>query len=77
VRVQEVARKAGTPVTPETWAAWFERFRADEALAKAKAASAAEFKSKGKLTGRQWFESGKGASLNTHPLTFSGLLYYV
>jgi hypothetical protein len=36
----------GTPVTAETWNAWFDRFKAEKALAKAKALSATDFKQK-------------------------------
>mmetsp|Transcript_49682 Transcript_49682/g.94943 ORF Transcript_49682/g.94943 Transcript_49682/m.94943 type:complete len:150 (+) Transcript_49682:343-792(+) len=56
---KEAARRAGTPVTESTWAAWFERFRAEEALEKAKIECKASdsMKQKNKLSGRAYFES--------------------
>jgi hypothetical protein len=40
------ARMEGTPVTAETWNAWFDRFKAEKALEKAKALSNTDFKQK-------------------------------
>jgi hypothetical protein len=52
-------RAHGTAVTPETFAAWKERFDAEVALAKAAIsdpAAAAAAAGRAKLTGRQWFQ---------------------
>ena len=63
----ERRRREGTPVTPETFAAWYERFQAERLLEKAKKATAAEAAAaaagarSGRPTGRQIFES-RGAA---------------
>ncbi|CAI0392028.1 unnamed protein product [Linum tenue] len=52
----------GEPVTVETFIAWRERFEAELALERAKLMpeSVLSAPKEKKLTGRQWFESGKG-----------------
>lgn len=47
-------RRYGTPVTPENFRAWLDKYRAEQALEKARLAEAAPEK-KGRFTGRQWF----------------------
>mmetsp|Transcript_26034 Transcript_26034/g.43628 ORF Transcript_26034/g.43628 Transcript_26034/m.43628 type:complete len:211 (-) Transcript_26034:384-1016(-) len=56
-RRKEAARKAGTPVTKETWAAWFDRFNAEGLLAKAKLSIGAEIAKKSRPSGRMFFEN--------------------
>ncbi|CAI9114259.1 OLC1v1014937C1 [Oldenlandia corymbosa var. corymbosa] len=61
----EVIVPHGEPVTVDTFMAWRERFEAELALERAKLmpdAALAAPKDK-KLTGRQWFESGRAASV--------------
>ncbi|CAI0392030.1 unnamed protein product [Linum tenue] len=52
----------GEPVTVETFIAWRERFEAELAIERAKLMpeSVLSAPKENKLTGRQWFESGKG-----------------
>jgi len=63
-------RATGTPVTPETWRAWEERFEAEEALARAEAAATAaettpsSLPGKKTLTGRRYFEERTAAQLD-------------
>ncbi|GBG67102.1 hypothetical protein CBR_g78883 [Chara braunii] len=55
----------GLPVTPETFLEWRERFEAEQALARAKLmpdSSLLESKVN-KVTGRQYFESGRAAAI--------------
>lgn len=56
---KQKARMEGTPVTAETWNAWFDRFKAEKALAKAKALSATDFKQKLRQSGKAFFESNQ------------------
>ncbi|CAE5959948.1 unnamed protein product [Arabidopsis lyrata] len=58
----EVIVPHGEPVTLETFLAWRERFEAELALERAKLMpeSALTAPKEKKLTGRQWFESGRG-----------------
>ncbi|KAK3287202.1 hypothetical protein CYMTET_5275 [Cymbomonas tetramitiformis] len=53
----EAKRKQGTPVTPVSWTAWFDRFRAEVALHKAKLQTSAELERKSKMNGKQYFEN--------------------
>mmetsp|Transcript_19868 Transcript_19868/g.64646 ORF Transcript_19868/g.64646 Transcript_19868/m.64646 type:complete len:278 (-) Transcript_19868:63-896(-) len=66
-------RRLGTAVTPETYAEWFEKHKAERALERAKlkaaeaaaaaaagATSAAAGGGKGKMSGRMYFEQGAG-----------------
>ncbi|CAH8311655.1 unnamed protein product [Eruca vesicaria subsp. sativa] len=57
----EVIIPHGEPVTLETFVAWRERYEAELALERAKLMpeSALSAPKEKKLTGRQWFESGK------------------
>ncbi|KAJ4850043.1 hypothetical protein Tsubulata_037743 [Turnera subulata] len=61
VAKDEVIIPHGEPVTVETFLAWRERFEAELALERAKLMpeSALTAPKEKKLTGRQWFESGK------------------
>ncbi|KAL0796737.1 hypothetical protein Bca101_068114 [Brassica carinata] len=61
----EVIIPHGEPVTLETFVAWGERFEAELALERAKLMpeSALTAPKEKKLTGRQWFESGRACSL--------------
>ncbi|KAK2654246.1 hypothetical protein Ddye_014102 [Dipteronia dyeriana] len=54
----------GEPVTVETFLAWRERFEAELALERAKLMpeSALTAPKEKKLTGRQWFESGRATA---------------
>ncbi|GAB4842432.1 hypothetical protein Ancab_012404 [Ancistrocladus abbreviatus] len=60
----EVVIPHGEPVTTETFLAWRERFEAELALERAKLMpeSALTAPKEKKLTGRQWFESGRAAA---------------
>ncbi|KAK3009323.1 hypothetical protein RJ639_014464 [Escallonia herrerae] len=61
----------GEPVTIDTFLAWRERFEAELALERAKLmpeAALAAPKEK-KVTGRQWFESGRAAAKSAAPIT--------
>ncbi|XP_052183330.1 uncharacterized protein LOC127795590 isoform X2 [Diospyros lotus] len=60
----------GEPVTVDTFLAWRERFEAELALERAKLMpeSALAPKEK-KLTGRQWFESGRASMKGSAPIT--------
>ena len=53
---REAERAAGTPVTAETYAAWWERFSAETGGGAGADAAAGE-KAKGRLTGRRYFET--------------------
>ena len=60
----EQRRREGTPVTPETFAAWQARFEAERLLQHAKSATAAELGEAGRpkrRTGRQIFEDRRKA----------------
>mmetsp|Transcript_16213 Transcript_16213/g.19456 ORF Transcript_16213/g.19456 Transcript_16213/m.19456 type:complete len:259 (-) Transcript_16213:147-923(-) len=54
----EAQRAQGTPVTAETWQAWFTRFAAEMALEKAKNQAAVALQKRTKPTGRELFEKG-------------------
>lgn len=54
---REAERAAGTPVTAETYAAWWERFSAESAASLGASDPSAADKAKGKLTGRRYFET--------------------
>jgi len=65
----EVVVPHGEAVTVETFLAWRERFEAEQALERAKLmpdSSLTAAKEK-KLTGRQWFESGRALSTGVKP----------
>mmetsp|Transcript_1962 Transcript_1962/g.3967 ORF Transcript_1962/g.3967 Transcript_1962/m.3967 type:complete len:275 (-) Transcript_1962:392-1216(-) len=55
-RRKEAARKAGTPVTKETWTAWFERFQAERLLEKAKLSTTTDIRKQSRPSGRNFFE---------------------
>eukprot|EP00268_Persea_americana_P025759 TRINITY_DN2510_c0_g1_i2.p1 TRINITY_DN2510_c0_g1~~TRINITY_DN2510_c0_g1_i2.p1 ORF type:complete len:267 (-),score=53.11 TRINITY_DN2510_c0_g1_i2:353-1153(-) len=60
----------GEPVTVETFLAWRERFEAELALERAKLMPESELAPKEKkLTGRQWFESGRATVKGSAPVT--------
>ncbi|XXG48257.1 hypothetical protein AAC387_Pa02g2758 [Persea americana] len=60
----------GEPVTVETFLAWRERFEAELALERAKLMPESELAPKEKkLTGRQWFESGRATAKGAAPVT--------
>ncbi|KAA8540309.1 hypothetical protein F0562_024128 [Nyssa sinensis] len=61
----------GEPVTVDTFLAWRERFEAELALEKAKLLpeSALTAPKEKRLTGRQWFESGRAAARGAAPNT--------
>nr|XP_029119492.1 RWD domain-containing protein 1 isoform X2 [Elaeis guineensis] len=61
---QEIIVPHGEPVTIETFLAWREQFEAELALERAKLMpdSALTTPKEKKLTGRQWFESGRHAA---------------
>uniref|UniRef100_A0A7N0VI09 RWD domain-containing protein n=2 Tax=Kalanchoe fedtschenkoi TaxID=63787 RepID=A0A7N0VI09_KALFE len=61
---EEVIVPHGEPVTVETFLAWRERFEAELALEKAKLLpeSALSAPKEKKMTGRQWFESGRASA---------------
>ncbi|KAL5579396.1 hypothetical protein UlMin_011838 [Ulmus minor] len=61
----EVVVPHGEPVTVETFLAWRERFEAELALERAKLMpeSALTTTKEKKLSGRQWFESGRAAAV--------------
>uniref|UniRef100_A0A2N9HU19 RWD domain-containing protein n=1 Tax=Fagus sylvatica TaxID=28930 RepID=A0A2N9HU19_FAGSY len=60
----------GEPVTIETFLAWRERFEAELALERAKLMpeSALTATKEKRLSGRQWFESGRGAAKGAAPV---------
>lgn len=62
----EVIVPHGEPVTVETFLAWRERFEAELALERAKLMpeSALTAPKEKKLTGRQWFESGRATAVS-------------
>ncbi|XP_043723029.1 RWD domain-containing protein 1-like [Telopea speciosissima] len=64
----------GEPVTVETFLAWRERFEAELALERAKLMpeSALAAPKEKKLTGRQWFESGRASTKGAMPVTEGG-----
>lgn len=64
VAKDEIVVPHGEPVTIETFLAWRERFEAELALERAKLMpdSALSVPKEKKLTGRQWFESGRASS---------------
>ncbi|XP_038898320.1 RWD domain-containing protein 1 isoform X1 [Benincasa hispida] len=61
----------GEPVTLDTFLAWRERFEAEIALERAKIMpeSALTAPKEKKLTGRQWFESGRASAKGAAPVT--------
>ncbi|XP_059457157.1 uncharacterized protein LOC132187023 [Corylus avellana] len=61
----------GEPVTIDTFMVWRERFEAELALERAKLMpeSALTAPKEKKLTGRQWFESGRAAAKGAVPVT--------
>ncbi|KAJ7963143.1 RWD domain-containing protein 1 [Quillaja saponaria] len=61
----------GEPVTVDTFLAWRERFEAELALERAKLMpeSALAAPKEKKLTGRQWFESGRASGKGAAPVT--------
>ncbi|CAK9165307.1 unnamed protein product [Ilex paraguariensis] len=61
----------GEPVTVDTFLAWRERFEAELALERAKLMpeSALTAPKEKKLSGRQWFESGRGTAKGAAPTT--------
>uniref|UniRef100_A0A5B7AF91 Putative RWD domain-containing protein 1 isoform X2 n=1 Tax=Davidia involucrata TaxID=16924 RepID=A0A5B7AF91_DAVIN len=61
----------GEPVTVDTFLAWRERFEAELALERAKLMpeSALTAPKEKRLTGRQWFESGRAAAKGAAPIT--------
>ncbi|GAB2269292.1 hypothetical protein Dimus_004217 [Dionaea muscipula] len=61
---QEIIIPHGEPVTSETFLAWRERFEAELALERAKLMpdSALTAPKEKRLTGRQWFESGRAVA---------------
>lgn len=67
----EVIVPHGEPVTVETFLAWRERFEAELALQRAKLMpdSALSAPKEKKLTGRQWFESGRAVAAARGTLT--------
>uniref|UniRef100_A0A7C8YNJ0 RWD domain-containing protein n=1 Tax=Opuntia streptacantha TaxID=393608 RepID=A0A7C8YNJ0_OPUST len=67
----EVIIPHGEPVTVETFLAWRERFEAEIALERAKLMpdSALSAPKEKKLTGRQWFESGRAVAAARGTLT--------
>ncbi|KAK9060507.1 hypothetical protein SSX86_021211 [Deinandra increscens subsp. villosa] len=60
----------GEPVTVETFLAWRERFEAEQALERAKLLpeSALAATKEKKLTGRQWFQSGRASAKHAAPI---------
>ncbi|XVE88750.1 hypothetical protein DITRI_Ditri19aG0094000 [Diplodiscus trichospermus] len=66
----EVIVPHGEPVTVDTFLAWRERFEAELALERAKLMpeSALTAPKEKKLTGRQWFESGRVSAKGTVPV---------
>jgi len=50
-------REQGTPVTAESWNAWFDRFSAEIALEKAKMATNIEISKKNRMSGKAYFEN--------------------
>ncbi|KAK6125132.1 hypothetical protein DH2020_041145 [Rehmannia glutinosa] len=66
----EVIVPHGEPVTVDTFLAWRERFEAELALERAKLMpdSALTVSKEKKLTGRQWFESGRASSKGSAPV---------
>lgn len=66
VEKDEVIVPHGEPVTVETFLAWRERFEAELALERAKLMpeSALTAPKEKKLTGRQWFESGRATAVS-------------
>ncbi|XVF26916.1 hypothetical protein REPUB_Repub14bG0061500 [Reevesia pubescens] len=66
----EVIVPHGEPVTVDTFLAWRERFEAELALERAKLMpeSALTAPKEKKLTGRQWFESGRASAKGAAPV---------
>ncbi|XVF25096.1 hypothetical protein REPUB_Repub13aG0184500 [Reevesia pubescens] len=66
----EVIVPHGEPVTVDTFLAWRERFEAELALERAKLMpeSALMAPKEKKLTGRQWFESGRASAKSAAPV---------
>ncbi|KAG5537839.1 hypothetical protein RHGRI_025067 [Rhododendron griersonianum] len=66
----EIIIPHGEPVTVDTFIAWRERFEAELALERAKLMpeSALSAPKEKKLTGRQWFESGRASAKGAGPI---------
>ncbi|KAI3814934.1 hypothetical protein L1987_14583 [Smallanthus sonchifolius] len=66
----EIIVPHGEPVTLETFLAWRERFEAELALERAKLLpeSALVTTKEKKLTGRQWFQSGRASAKRAAPI---------
>ncbi|KAL6996364.1 hypothetical protein U1Q18_006493 [Sarracenia purpurea var. burkii] len=67
----EIIVPHGEPVTVDTFLAWREKFEAELALERAKLMpeSALSAPKEKKLTGRQWFESGRASTKSAAPIT--------
>ncbi|KAB1218453.1 RWD domain-containing protein 1 [Morella rubra] len=67
----EIVVPHGEPVTVESFLAWRERFEAELALERAKLMpeSALAAPKEKRLSGRQWFESGRAAAKGAAPVT--------
>jgi hypothetical protein len=67
----EIIVPHGEPVTIDTFMAWRERFEAELALERAKLMpeSALSAPKEKKLTGRQWFETGRASAKGAGPVT--------
>ncbi|XP_044495096.1 RWD domain-containing protein 1-like [Mangifera indica] len=67
VEKEDIIVPHGEPVTVETFLAWRERFEAELALERAKLMPEAALTApkEKKLTGRQWFESGRASAKGT------------
>lgn len=66
----EIIVPRGEPVTVETFLAWREKFEAELALERAKVLpeSALATTKEKKLTGRQWFQSGRPSARHAAPI---------
>ncbi|CAH1425480.1 unnamed protein product [Lactuca virosa] len=66
----EIIVPRGEPVTVETFLAWREKIEAEVALERAKVLpeSALATTKEKKLTGRQWFQSGKASARHAAPI---------
>ncbi|XP_023761886.1 uncharacterized protein LOC111910303 isoform X2 [Lactuca sativa] len=70
----EIIVPRGEPVTVETFLAWREKFEAEAALERAKVLteSALATTKEKKLTGRQWFQSGRASARHATPPIMEG-----
>lgn len=66
----EIIVPHGEPVTVETFLAWRQKFEAEMALERAKVLpeSALTTTKEKKLTGRQWFQSGRASARHAAPI---------